>query len=70
MSKIIIESSNPLDSAVDIEEKLEKAVNSIKLQRERKEFNDDFLRAEKHKADQIVKDVFRSMVDEISDILM
>ena len=69
MSKITIESTNSKDSIVDIEEKLEKAVDMLKLQRERKEFSDVFLKAEKDKADKIVSAVFSSMVDEIEKIL-
>lgn len=69
MSKITIESTNSKDSIVDIEEKLEKAVEMLKLQRERKEFSDVFLKAEKDKADKIVSAVFSSMVDEIEKIL-
>ena len=69
MSKITIESTNSKDSIVDIEEKLEKAVEMLKLQRERKEFSDVFLKAEKDKADKIVSAIFSSMVDEIEKIL-
>lgn len=69
MSKITIESTNSKDSIVDIEEKLEKAVDMLKLQRERKEFSDVFLKSEKDKADKIVSAIFSSMVDEIEKIL-
>lgn len=69
VSKITIESTNSKDSIVDIEEKLEKAVEMLKLQRERKEFSDVFLKSEKDKADKIVSAVFSSMVDEIEKIL-
>ena len=69
MSKITIESTNSKYSIVDIEEKLEKAVDMLKLQRERKEFSDVFLKAEKDKADKIVSAIFSSMVDEIEKIL-
>ena len=69
MSKITIESTNSKDSIVDIEEKLEKAVEMLKLQRERKEFSDVFLKTEKDQADKIVSAVFSSMVDEIEKIL-
>ena len=40
MSKIIIESTNKNDSVTDIEEKLEKAYTSIRMQRENKQFSD------------------------------
>lgn len=69
MSKLIIESSNRDDSVTDIEEKLEKAVESIKLQRERKEFSDVFLKAQKDKADVIISKTFDSMISEISEVL-
>lgn len=69
MSKLIIESSNTNDSVADIEEKLEKAVEMIKLQRERKEFSDVFLKSEKDKADAIVTKVFDSMLGEIEKVL-
>ena len=69
MSKITIESTNSKDSIVDIEEKLEKAVEMLRLQRERKEFSDVFLKAEKDQADKIVSAVFNSMIDEIEKIL-
>ncbi len=69
MSKIMIESSNKNDTPVDIEDKLEKAVESIKLQREGKQFSDKFLKSEKDKADKIVSQVFGSMLDEIEAVL-
>lgn len=69
MSKLIIESSDKNDSVTDIEEKLEKAVESIKLQREKKEFSDIFLKSEKDKADKVVSAVFDSMISEISKVL-
>lgn len=69
MSKIIIESSDKNDSVTDIEEKLEKAVDTIRLQRERKEFTDVFLKAQKDQADKIVASVFESMISEISKVL-
>lgn len=69
MSKIIIESSDKNDSVTDIEEKLEKAVDTIRLQRERKEFTDVFLKSQKDQADKIVASVFESMISEISKVL-
>lgn len=69
MSKLIIESSDKNDSVTDIEEKLEKAVESIRLQREKKEFSDIFLKSEKDKADKVVSAVFDSMISEISKVL-
>lgn len=69
MSKIVIESTNKSDSVTDIEEKLEKAVDSIRLQREKKEFSDVFLKAKKDQADKVVSAVFDSMISEIAEVL-
>ena len=69
MSKIVIESTNKSDSVTDIEEKLEKAVDSIRLQREKKEFSDVFLKAKKDQADKVVSLVFENMVSEIAEVL-
>ena len=69
MSKIVITSSDKSDTAVDIEEKLEKAMSVIQSQRDKKQFSDVFLKAKKDKADKIVSAVFSSMVDEISAVL-
>lgn len=69
MSKIVIESTNKSDSVTDIEEKLEKAVDSIRLQREKKEFSDVFLKSKKDQADNVVSSVFENMVSEIAEIL-
>ena len=59
-----------MDSEVDIEEKLEKAVDAIQLQREQKEPVDAFLKAKKAQADQIVSKVLGSMVEKISEIFL
>lgn len=69
MSKIVITSSDKSDTAVDIEEKLEKAMSVIQFQRDKKQFSDVFLKAKKDKADKVVSAVFSSMVDEISAVL-
>lgn len=69
MSKLIIESSDKTDSDADIELKLEKAVDSIRLQREKKTFTDPFLLDRKQKADKVVSALFDNMVSEISDVL-
>lgn len=69
MSTIIIQSTNSKDTPVDIEEKLEKAVASIKLQRENKTFSDPYLKQQKDTADKIVDKVFESMIEEISKAL-
>ena len=59
-----------MDSEVDIEEKLEKAVDAIQLQREQKEPADAFLKAKKAQADRIVSKVLGSMVEKISEIFL
>ena len=69
MSKLVIESSNKGDTQVDIEEKLQKAVESIQIQRERKEFRDVFLKAKKDKADKVASALFNNMISEISEVM-
>ena len=69
MKKLVIESTDKNDTITDIEEKLEKALSSIKLQRENKQFSDVFLKVQKDRADNIVSKVFDNMVTEISNIL-
>lgn len=69
MKKLVIESTDKNDTITDIEEKLEKALSSIKLQRENKQFSDVFLKAQKDRADNTVSKVFDNMVTEISNIL-
>lgn len=67
--RLIIESTNPNDSIIDIEEKLEKAVNSIQLQRENKQFSDVFLKQRKDESDRIVKKVVDDMFNEIEKVI-
>ena len=67
--RLIIESTNPNDSIIDIEEKLEKAVNSIQLQRENKQFSDVFLKQRKDESDRIVKKVVDNMFNEIEKVI-
>lgn len=69
MKQLIIESTDKNDTITDIEEKLEKALSSIKLQRENKQFSDVFLKAQKDRADNIVSKVFDNMITEISNVL-
>lgn len=69
MSKLIIESSNKQDSPADIEDKLEKAYSSVKLQRENKQLSDLYLKSKKEKADKIAFAVFNNMIEEISEVL-
>lgn len=69
MSKIIVESTNKSDSPVDIEEKLQKAVESLQMQRENKQFSDNYLREQQEKADKVVSQVFDSMMSEIASVL-
>ena len=67
--RLIIESTNPNDSIIDIEEKLEKAVKSIQLQRENKQFSDVFLKQRKDESDRIVKKVIDNMFNEIEKVI-
>ena len=69
MSKLVVKSSNINDSPADIEDKLEKAFNSIQLQRDKQEFSDVFLKSEKDKADSIILNVFESLISELANVL-
>lgn len=69
MSKLVVKSSDSSDSPADIEDKLEKAFNSIQLQRDKKEFSDVFLKSEKDKADSIILKVFDSLVSELANVI-
>ena len=55
---------------MDIEEKLQKAVDTLQMQRENKQFPDVFLRARKDKADKVVDQVFNSMIEEIAGVIL
>lgn len=67
--QLVIQSTDARDTPVDIEEKLEKAVSAIRMQREQKEFSDLFLRDQKKAADEVVHAVFSNMVEEIAKVL-
>ena len=67
--QLVIQSTDAKDTPVDIEEKLEKAVSAIRMQREQKEFSDLFLRDQKKAADAVVHAVFSNMVEEIAKVL-
>lgn len=67
--KIIIQSTNKADSPVDIEDKIEKAMTSIQMQRENKQFTDVYLKKRKDESDVIVKKVLSNMLDEIAEVL-
>lgn len=69
MSKLIVESSNRLDTPADIEDKIEKAYNSIQLQRDKKEFSDVYLKSKKDKLSQLVDKLLHSMIEEVSEVL-
>lgn len=69
MQTIEVLSTNPSDTPGDIEEKLLKAANSIKLQREKKQFTDVFLKKRKDESDEIFRKVMANMLDEISEVL-
>lgn len=70
MSKLVIESTNKNDTDVDIEEKLQKAVDTLQMQRENKQFPDVFLKARKDKADKVVNQVFNNMIEEIAGVIL
>ena len=67
--KLIIKSTDKSDTPADIEDKLEKALGAIKIQRENKQFTDVYLKQRKDEADVIMKKVFSNMMEEISKIL-
>lgn len=69
MSKLIVESSNSLDTPADIEDKIEKAYNSIQLQRDKKEFSDVYLKSKKDRLSQLVTKLLHSMIEEVSEVL-
>lgn len=69
MTQIKIQSTDPNDTQVDIEDKLVKAAESVRIQREKREFSDDFLRKEKESAGTAVTKVFNHMLDEIVGVL-
>lgn len=69
MSKLVIESTNKHDTPADIEDKLEKALSTIQLQREKRQFSDVFLKDEMEKADRVVNAVFENMLNEIAEVL-
>jgi hypothetical protein len=71
MSNITIESSNPHDTPVEIEEKLEKAYTAVKNNREanHRDFNDRYLQSKKVTADMVVTKVFKNMISEINTVL-
>ena len=70
MSRLVIESTNKNDTDVDIEEKLQKAVDTLQMQRENKQFPDVFLKARKDKADKVVDQVFNNMIEEIAEVIL
>lgn len=69
MARMIIESSNKADSPADIEDKLEKALSSIRLQREGKQFSDVFLKDLVEQSDKVTEKVFNNMIEEVCAVL-
>lgn len=67
--QIVVTSSNKSDTPVDIEEKLQKAVSTIKQQQESRQIPDIFLKTQHHTSAKIVDKVMTSMLDEIAGIL-
>ena len=56
-------------SPAEVECVLEKAVSTIQLKREKKEFSDKFMKKSKSLADTVVNNIFTSMIKDISNIL-
>lgn len=69
MKKVSIQSSNPNDTAADIEDFIEKAYTSVTKAREGKDFTDEFLKETKKQKTQIVEKILNNMVDEIIEEL-
>lgn len=56
-------------SEADVECVLEKAVSSMKLQREKKELSIPYLLHSKTNADHVVNEIFTHMIDDIAHII-
>lgn len=67
--KLIITSTNPNLSQDEIEEELIKAVESRRLQREKKELRDIYLKSHKDRTAHAVHLLFQSMLNEIEKVL-
>ena len=67
--KITVVSSNKADTPLDIEEKLQKAVATMKEQQESREIPDLFLKTQHQAAAKIVDQVLESMLSEIAEVL-
>lgn len=67
--QIVVTSSNKSDTPVDIEEKLQKAVSTIKQQQESRQILDVFLKTQHHTTSKIVDQVMTSMLNEITNVL-
>ena len=67
--KLIITSTNPNLSQDEIEEELIKAVDSRKLQHEKKELRDIYLKSHKDRTAHAVHLIFQSMLNEIERVL-
>lgn len=65
MKKIIFESSNTTDTPADIEDKILKAAESLKIQREKAPLKEPALQEEKVRTDNIISKVFSHMIQEI-----
>lgn len=68
MQKIIIKSLNN-DSPEAIEETLEKALNSLQINREKQQIPDKYLKQKKLASDKIVSMLFSNMISEIAKVL-
>lgn len=69
MSRIIIESTNKTDTPADIEDKLEKAMSSIQLQRDKREFSDIYLKELDDRMSQVTQKIFDNMIEEVTKVL-
>ena len=70
MTKLIVESSDPNDTPEDIEEKLQKAADSIRLKRESgMVFEDPYLQEQKTQADHIVTTAVDAMIEDIIHLI-
>lgn len=67
--QIVVTSSNKLDTPLDIEEKLQKAVTIMKEQQESREIPDLFLKTQHQTAAKVVDQVLESMLSEIAEVL-
>ena len=66
---MMIVSSDSKDTPLDIEEKLQKAVATLKEQQESREIPDLFLKSHYQTTSVLIDQIYQSMLDEISEVL-